>query len=346
MTKRRFAVLVLVGACLILVLAGCGGNGTPAEGGGDDGIPNTPAPDIAVDDAVAAPDANAPAAPDADLTCKERLEALLDNDESDIPANADELEAELAWWVDRVNNDPNNTACQLGLTMTLLATAGYNAADYLGENIFARVGLQDIAAVGLSNDSKIDSLLAEALDTALLKGTPAPATVTGSGVTTADVTINDMQMYRAAVRDYVDPCVADAVERMAAIADNAANPATLLLSLDVDGQSANFYAAEFNSLAAGLQLLRCGLLMAYAVNPDYGTYDWDVDLYLRDANENGVLTVAEYAPPAPFGAIIVAAWQNAGACLRDAVARLSEVLDTYQAADADALATGVLEALT
>ncbi len=329
MTTRR--MFVLVGACLILAIVGCGGNGAG---------PTTPTPDITVKDALAAPAADAPAA--AAESTEDDLEGLLGDDAA--PSNAAELKAKLDSWTQKVKANPNDAGAQLGLSLAILAASGHNAAKSIGENIFDELNLEDVASMALSEDMQVDGFLADALDTALAKGTPRVrgGTSTAVAIAAGPPAVADMQQYRAAVRDYVDPCLADVIARIGAIADNAA-PTTLLLSLDIDGETVNLYAADFNCIAAALQLVRCGLLMVYAVNPDYGAYDWDTDMYLRDANQNGILTVAEYAPPGNFGKIAVTEWKEAGACLRNAVARVTTVLTTYQAGDSEALTTMALE---
>jgi hypothetical protein len=59
--------------------------------------------------------------------------------------------------------------------------------------------------------------------------------------------------------------------------------------------------------------------MAVAVNPYFGSYNWNLEMVERDANEDGILTVAEYAPPSPFGDISAYHWTRAGTDLRAAV---------------------------
>jgi hypothetical protein len=84
--------------------------------------------------------------------------------------------------------------------------------------------------------------------------------------------------------------------------------------------------------------------MVYAVNPDYGSYQWDLDLEARDANHDGTLTAAEYAPPAPFGDLDAAAWEKAGDALAAAVTRLRDMVASRDdASDALGLLNRTLE---
>ncbi len=337
MTTRR--MLVVVGACLVLAIVGCGGGGGNGNGGNGNGG-NGAVTDIGVNAALGAAKATAPQRVG---SSEQTLQGLLEGT-TEVPANKAALETELASWTQKVGANANDAGAQLGLSLAILAATGYNAAKSIGENIFEELDLQNVASMAFSEDLQVDGFLADALETALMKGTPRVRGGTSTAVATAGETptVADMQKYRAAIRDYVDPCLADVIVRMGAIAATA-DPTTLLLSLQIDGDTVNLYAADFNCLAAALQLVRCGLLMAYAVDPDYGSYNWDTDMYLRDANQNGILTVAEYAPPAPFGAISVTEWREAGACLRNAVDRLTQAVNDRQTADANELVMKALE---
>jgi len=265
-------------------------------------------------------------------------------DENNIPSDADELQDQLNQWVNAVLTDPNDAAAQLGLSMVILATAGDEGATYLGYNIFEELDLQSATSMAFSDDLNPKNLIADAMTTANLRGTPRIRGGTSPVRPMSDAgppSVGDLEDWREAIRTHLLPAIENVEQRMAAIADNAV-PTTLLLSY-TDGETVTAYAADFHCIAAGLQFMRCGLLMVSAINPDYGSYNWDLELADRDANSDGILTVAEYAPPAPFGDIDGASWTQAGACLRDGVSRLQQAIQQRQVADPNELVMRALE---
>ena len=315
----RIATIV-VGVTLLVGLVGCGGGG---------GAPFV-APDIDLETAMAIPDATDPAA--GGQTCEEALEAL---EENGPPEDADALEAELAAWVASAQANPNDTACQLGLALVILATGAHNAADYLGYNLFDELDIQATAAMGFNDELSPSGFVSNALKTALVKGMPrlpgrASEVEPSNG---GPPSVIELQLYRQAIKQHLLEPLEDSVERLAAIAD-LADPAELLLSLEVDGETSNLYAADVHCLVAALQFIRCGALMVSSVNPNYGSYNWDLDSTQRDSNNNGILTVAEYAPPYPFSNIDAAPWTQAGDCLHDGIVRLGQAIEHRQG-DAD-----------
>ena len=272
------------------------------------------------------------------------IEAALQDytDDENIPDTREELEQELSAWANRVIANPNDAGAQLGLCMALLTTGGNNAACAIGENIFDDADLQSVTEMAFKADLGVDKLAGEALDTAMCKATPRMHSGTSDAVYTAATTADELKEYRQAVGNWILPALESACARMAMIADAAA-PATLLASIDDDGETYSAYAAEYDCIAAGMQLVRCMVLMVYAINPDYGDYEWDRDMEERDANQDGIITVAEYAPAAPFGNVDATSWTLAGTCLRDAVARLRTALNNRQAGDPNALVTRAVE---
>ncbi len=82
--------------------------------------------------------------------------------------------------------------------------------------------------------------------------------------------------------------------------------------------------------------------MVSSVNPDYGWYNWDLTMAERDVNDDGILTVLEYAPHAPFANIDGPEWSQAGGCLRDGVDRLWQAIEQRQVADSDEIVNQVL----
>ncbi len=267
-------------------------------------------------------------------------------DENNVPSGPEELQEQLNQWANAVLTDPNDVAAQMGLSMVILATAGKEGADDLGYNLFEELDLQTATSMAFSDDLSPENLIGDGMGTANLSGMPRIRGGTSSVRPMSDdgpPSVGEIEDWREAIGTYLLPAIGNAQQRMATIADNAA-PTTLLLSYtDGDGDTFTAYAADFHSIAAGLQLVRCGLFMVTAIDPDYGSYEWDLDLADRDANSDGILTVAEYAPPAPFGDIDGTSWTQAGACLRDGVSRLIAAIDNRQWSDSNELVMRALE---
>ena len=248
---------------------------------------------------------------------QEALNAYLSDDDN-IPDTTAELTADLAGWVANVTNDPDDVGAQLGLTLAIVAAAGHNAADSMCMNIFEEAGLIDVAAVVAGADTAPASVMTQTLQTMFAQDMPMVPVVGGNGVGTAAMPVNDLEGYRAAINDYLLGPLENAVERTAACAVGAAGQ--LLVELTDDAETMTMYPADVLMVTAGLRTVRALLLMASAFDPDYGSWDWDLDLHERDANGDGILTVAEYAPPAPFATVDATNWTAAGEWLRDAVA--------------------------
>lgn len=265
--------------------------------------------------ALAAPMATDPAP--ASEAMQDALNAYLSDDEN-IPETTAELTADLAGWVANVTNDPDDVAAQLGLALAIVAAAGHNAADSMCMNIFEEVGLIDVASVVVRDDTAPSSVMTQTLQTMFAQNMPVVPVVGGDAVGTAAAPVSDLKGYRAAINNYLLAPLENAAERTAACAVSGA--AQLLLELDDAGELVRLYPADVRIVTAGLRTVRALLLMASAFDPDYGAWDWDLDLYERDANGDGILSVAEYAPPAPFANVDATNWTAAGAWLRDAVA--------------------------
>ncbi len=301
-------------------------------------------PDLAA--AMAVPLAAVPAAGSAaNLAALSRLQY-----DDEQPRDAAKLRDELRLWIDAATANPDDAAAQLGLAMAILAVANYDGAEFLGYDLFAELDIQPVIAAGFSSNLTVANFIADGLSTAALggvprvRGTTAPAQVRSGGLGDEDTTVGDLQDYRQAVRDYLLAPLQNVVNRCAAIGDNAA-PATQLVSLEITDEVETYtlYAADFQGLAGALQLVRCGLLMVSAIDPDYGAYEWDLDMIERDANHDGVLTVAEYAPPLPFGNVDGPAWTAAGDALANAAHRLRVALRTRRLGDANEVVNRGLE---
>ncbi len=266
--------------------------------------------------------------------------ARLTDWESNVDRRPDtdaDLRQELGWWVQAATDTPDDPAAQLGLSLTMLAVAGQDGAGALGYDLFDEFGIEEATSLAFDEDVQVENFVEDAMEARSLSGVPSIRGANAPQMDAADTTPGELQDYRAAVQDYLLPAVTNAVQRFAAIGDYGCG-GPLLMQYQVEGDNYSMYGADFQALAAGMQLVRCGLLMVTAVNPDYGDYQWDLDLGDRDANDDGVLTPDEYAPPVPFGDINAQDWEAAGAAMRDGVQRLSTAIsDGCLPADSDDL---------
>ncbi|MGC9318029.1 MAG: hypothetical protein ACP5KN_08340 [Armatimonadota bacterium] len=273
-------------------------------------------------------------------------DALLDwLDEGNLPESEAELQEELDRWADAVDADPQDVGAQMGLMMTVLAMSSQNAAEAIGEDLFAQATVQDVVSMAFRDDLRPDGLVADAIATAKLGGVPRLRGPSSEVRPAADDDVpspGELASWQTAIRQHLLPGVEDALARAHAIADQAA-PNTELLSHEDDGETYSMYAADFDALAAGLQMVRAALKMASAINVNYGDFDWDVDLLDRDANGDSVLTVGEYAPPAPFANIDAAAWSGAGAAIRTGIAWAIAALNNRPTAADDLLNRALAE---
>ncbi len=290
-------------------------------------------------DLTAALNAPLPTSPRASAAAiQEALQTYLDDDNS-VPSDRAELASELAAWVGRVTEDPDDVGAQVGLALAILAAAGHNGADSMCYNIFEELGLQEIADVATREDTSPAAAMTQTMQTMLARGTPEVPVIGSGGVRTEAVTVGELEDYRAAITTHLLGPIANAVGRFDACASGAVG---LLLELAEDDESLSIYSADLRMVSAGLRIVRSLLLMASAFNPDYGNWDWDLDLEERDANGDGVLAVAEYAPGAPFAAIDATNWAAAGEWLRAAVADIQAALAT-RVADPDSLIGRLVE---
>ncbi len=287
--------------------------------------------------ALAAPMASNPHAASVDMQ-NALSEYLASND--NIPDTTAELTADLAGWVTNVTTDPDDVGAQLGLTLAIVAAAGHNAADSMCMNIFEEVGLIEVASVAVRGDTAPASVMTQTLGTMFAQSMPLVPVAGANAVGTAAMPVNDLEGYRAAINDYLLGPLEHCVERTAACATGAAGQ--LLVELTDDAETVTLYPADVLMVKAGLRTVRALLLMASAFDPDYGTWDWDLDLHERDANGDGILTVAEYAPPAPFATVDATNWTAGGAWLRDAVADMRAGL-AIRTGDANSLIARYLE---
>ncbi|MBM3472803.1 MAG: hypothetical protein FJX75_05990 [Armatimonadetes bacterium] len=292
--------------------------------------PGVTTPQINLGPALAVPLATAPAVgASANVTRLNKLQ-----NEANQPSTVAELKTELNFWVSAANTNPNDSAAQLGLSLAIATAASQNAAHAVGESMFGTTRVMDVAALGVGPKLRPQRLMSDAL-AALTSARVPPARGTAASDSAA-TTATDLKNYRAAIQNYVLSPLENVQDRLMAIADGAA-VTKKLFTLKIDGSPGTVYSADFRAVGAVFELVRCALLMATSVNPDYGTYDWNLDLVQRDANKDSKLTVAEYAPAAPFGNVTAATWTQAGGVLREAVADMNQALADMREDDAEVL---------
>lgn len=328
MNRRVAGVCFVALLATLLVFAGCGG------GGDDNGNGNGEPDDWTLPEAMALPNPG-----DADVGGADYQQWLANwDDESNLPSNAAELQQELDRWAAAVEADPNDAAAQMGLSMVILAMSGQNGAQDLGYNLFEELDLQEIASLHADGDLSPEAIAGDALNTACLGALPK---LPGVGtMQPAQVTSEDLVDWQQAVRTHLLPAVQDVLERMRGIAGTAETDVALVSYVDEDTVTHSLYAADFSAIVALMDLLHAPLLQIAALNPDYGTHEWDRTVPEMDVNGDGVLTVAEYLPPAPFLNIDAALWQQAGTAMRDAVNHLIQAIDDMPAPGSNSILAG------
>lgn len=320
---RRIVCFVVVLA-MVLALTGCGGGG---------GL--SPGDSLTAGDIDPTPGLDAPLPTEPETGGTESTEAMEDwqqmSGDSLSPA---ELANQLNLWTQLSMDSPNDAMAQLGLSLVCLAVAGYNAACYLGYNPFESADVQSVTAMAFNEDLRADQLSAQALRTATLRAVPrlpqgtAGVSPSSNGLPTG----GELRLYRQTVQNLLLPIVESVQQRLASIADTTPWDQPLG-AVPIDGEASRIYPADFQCLAAALQFVRSGLLMVSAVNPDYGSFDWSATLYQQDANQDGILTVAEYAPGSPFANLDKVAWQQAGEAIRNGVYRLRVAVNKRRTGD-------------
>jgi len=313
----RLTLTFLAVCALAVWMAGCGGGGNGLSLGPD--VPSATTPQINLAPALAVPLATNPAVgAAANVTRLNRLQ-----NEANQPSTVAELRTELNFWVSAASANRNDSAAQLGLSLAIATAASQNAAYAVGESLFGTTRVMEVAALGVGPKLRPQRLMSDAM-AALTSARVPPARGTAAGDSAA-TTAGELKQYRAAIQTHLLPPLGNVQDRLMAIAD-AAPLSKKLFTLKIDGTTYSLYSADFRALGAVFELVRSALLMATSANPDYGTYDWNLDLVQRDANKDSKLTVAEYAPAAPFGTVTAATWTQAGGVLREAVADMNQAL--------------------
>jgi len=303
----RTRILLTVSlAAVCLVLASCGGGGDGAEPPLPEGIDTTQA-------------LNAPQATDPQPAGDASQDAL-EEWETQYPTTEQELAADLQQFVDLCAANPDDSGSQLGLLLALAAAGMHNASDYLGYDLFNELSLSSAAGAFARGTVTPELVMGQGVGTLVTRPGQDSSTSRSRGVIPGTDPPLTTEQVQAAIEQLVLPALANAVVRLDALAD-AAGPDPLI-SFTANGDTYSLYGADFDAIAASIQLVRVFLLQLVAYNLNPGSYDWDEELRLKDANGNGILTVAEYAPHDPF--LTLRSRQSmvdAGGALRGAVSR-------------------------
>jgi hypothetical protein len=326
--------LAVAGITLVAlaVLVGCGNEKVAGPlGAGDFLAALTPQIDLRA--ALAAP---LPTNTAAGSAANVKLLAAYQN-ESGQPQSAAELRQELQMWLAAVRAKPNDAAAQLGLSLVTLACAGQNAAHAIGKNLFEKTTVQDVAAMAFSSELGPEKSVSEGLNAALAAGLPQLRGGTSEDTRASDrPTPGELSKYRQAAQQLLLPPLVSVQNRVMQVADRARGTLRLV-SVVIERKTYNLYGADFRALAAGLGLMRCAVLMAVSVDPNYGSFNWDLTNRERDRNHDGRLEVSDYIPAAPFLNVTAATWKAAGAALRDAVAEVIAAFDARVKTDPNEL---------
>ncbi len=266
---------------------------------------------------------------------------LLETWESDPPEDTASLDDMLTDFTNLVNSDPNSSAGQLGLSLALIGAGAQNAADDLGYDLFDGVGVQSVASLALSDKYSASRAINKAVGIALFRPWQRQKTgVSPQGqIPDTYYTTEEIQQI---LRDNILPVLNDAIARLDILSQAPAG--TVLITYVANGDTYKLYPADFDLLIAGLDLVKAFMLQLVAYDLDVGSYDWELDLWERDANANNILTVAEYAPADPFLTLVSAQYMNdAGAAIQDALQRLMDALNNRVSSDPDEMINMLLE---
>ncbi len=311
----RTAVGVSLVLAIVVLMSGCGGERAgdgwmiligPGPGPMWVSPPPPPANGVATAEARSAPMPTAPTPEAVQLGLLNLLQELEENP----PADAAALQAALDRLVELVRANPNDPGAQLALALAIGVAGMFNMAMEAGmppEEVFAAMPalLELLPAQHKSPRLDLCQLLllpVRTMTNLYLSGSgllsqPAGTKAVIPGFEEEGVSTEALQI---GIRMHLLPALYAAIERVGALVNSASSPTEPIL-VDPSGETGwAIYPCDLKLLLALLHCLRSWLheLVAYQLN--WGDYDWGMDLVARDANGDGVLTVAEYAPPDPF----------------------------------------------
>lgn len=282
---------------------------------------------VGLTEAMTAPEATSPVPESSGDAAVDLLESWGDEGPKDI----DEVETMLTDFANVVAVNPNSSAGQLGLSLAIVATGAQNAADVLGYYVFPEVGVTSVASLALDDKYSPGRLMNKAVSIVMVRpwhrrmNTVSPqGAIPGQPLTTEEV--------QDAIRNHILPTIDNALSRLEVLAQEPADTALITYTDPDDGEVYKVYPTDINLIIASLQLVKTFMLQLVAYDLDAGSYNWEIDLYQRDADSNGILEVDEYAPADPFLVLNSGQeMQQAGQALRGGVQRLIDSLDNRTA---------------
>lgn len=293
MKRGRVYLLVTVVLAVPLLIAGCHGSAAgpgPAPG---------PITDAVLQAAVDTQIALNPTPSAIDSDCATELCGLL----NDPPASSDEIRAALVDFTAKVNANPDQAACQLGLCLLMLARAADNIAADLGTDLFEEIANLDLQSIATLASAQGPGGLVTRYKN-LFPNAPGDTDTAQVGrLNTSQFSDADVE---AALRAHMLPILYNPdggiYQRMAKFGDcGCADP---LVELgDVGGSVHTLYTCDFNMFAASAAGLYATLLEDMAYNVQLNGWTPPEDPHDMDSNHDGFLDPNEYFPPQPFGTL-------------------------------------------
>lgn len=293
-------------AAICVVLAGCGGGGGPETRPPAVG-PVLAEPDHAQEtiDTTLAVQAADPSGP---FSASPEALAELRGLETSGPVTDSELRRSMTAFARLADADSGDIAAQMGLAVTLAAAGIVNGARLLGtelpDDIYVPVAPSQLAQKGLEAADGAQAPVKLALAAVEAAGPTGrrPAGADGQASTQALVPgeLFTTQEVQAVLADLVLPAVRLSIDRMTDLVNNTPTDQVLMSYEEDEGDIWHLYRADVWSAATALRVVYAAGLVLNSYNWDFGTYDWEGDVMDKDANQDGVLGVAEYAPADPF----------------------------------------------
>ncbi|MFO7945899.1 MAG: hypothetical protein R6V19_03670 [Armatimonadota bacterium] len=282
--RYRFTVTVVLAVSLAIILAGChGGGATP-----------TPAMDDVLKDALATNVGTQYGSSAADCDCTTRLMEIVQTP----PTSPEALRDILREFIGYVQADPNEPACQLGLSLLMLAVAADNVGTDLGQDLFETFADPNMAAVmTLGASDKAGSLKAR-FDGA------DPSVGPAQNGDQPDFTEEEV---RQAIRNELLPVLFNPAggvyQRLSSVAKNSDSTEPLCTFGTVGGDAFTLYAADFSMMAASILGVYGSLLEGLAYYWDPGDWTMPEDPTQADTNNDGQIDPNEYLPATNFGTL-------------------------------------------
>ena len=292
MKRTRLYLLLATVLAVPVLIAGCHG--------GAAGPPPPPViPDAILQAAVDTEVSLNPTPSPANSDCSQELWAMLNAP----PATSDEVRDKLVEFTAKVNANPDDAACQLGLCLLMLARAADDVAADVGVDIFEEIANLDLQSLATLASAQGPGGLVTAYKNIFPNAVGDAGTAQAGPINTSQLA--DAQL-EAALRAYMLPVLYNpnggVFQRMAKFGDCGCADALVTLGA-VGGPIFTMYTCDFNMFAAGVESLYAMLLEGMAYNLQLNGWTQPDDPNDLDSNQDGFLTPNEYFPPQPFGTI-------------------------------------------